>query len=163
AHEVMLVFSDLPQGFDSADKLKDKWVVFAGYFFKLTVEAPEGKIQGVPRKEWKKVPVLIGQSVRVLPNGPVPEGDRIEEVPNKTRRIFQLIRDDAPPAGGEEANWPEAAAHNWVCLYARKFPERDLQKHARKGLTFADLFLEGRHQYKLDLVHFEGTLKRLRV
>jgi len=163
SHEILAVFSELPKGIDNADALKDRWVSFAGYSFKLMTEPPEGKTQGVPLSEWKRVPVLIGQSVTLLPKGMVPEGNTIETIPNKSLRIFQKIRDAAPMPGAEEESWPEKAAWNWVVLYARKFAQEDLDKNSRKGLGFADLFGDGRAQYKLDLVHFEGRLIRLRA
>lgn len=159
-HQILYAFSDLPPGIDSVEKLKDRWVSFAGYSFKLMTEPPEGNVQGIPHKDWPRFPVIVGQSVTVLPNGPQAEADSIKSIPNKELRIFQLIRDAAPIAGAD--NWAENAAWNRVCLYARNFSEEELEKNALRGPTFNDLFLEGRDHYKLDLIHFEGRLIRLK-
>ena len=90
----------------------------------------------------------------------MPPAAATARIPDKNLRIFHLIRDDAPKAKGL-SEWPEMAAWNWVVLYARKFPTDVLEKNARKDVTFADLFQDGRRDLKLDLVRFEGNLIRL--
>lgn len=161
AHELCIVFSDLPPGIENIEQLKDRWVSFAGYFFKVIREEPANS-KLVPPSEWKKLPLLIGQSVTLLPGPTAPEGDSAATIPNKKLRIFALIRDDAPIAS-EDSNWPEVAAFSWLALYARKFPAETLEEQAvKQKITFADLFEEGRSDYKLDLIRFQGRLIRVR-
>lgn len=161
-HQILYAFSDLPEGIERVEQLQDRWVSVAGYFFKLMIEPPEDAKVGVPLRDWPRLPVLVGQSV-ILQDGPQVPGDTIASIPNKDLRIFQMIRDKAPMASSDESAWAENAAWNWVCLYARKFSQQDLEKHARKNVTFRDLFEESRHHYKLDLIYFEGRLMRLRA
>lgn len=160
AHQLCIVFSELPPGVESAEKLNGKWVSFAGYSFKLLLDPPADS-RGVPASEWKRIPLLIGRSVTPLPGPPAPEGDSVASIPNKHLRIFQKIHDDAAMPGADDSRWEEGAAWSWVALYARKFPTDLLEKKARK-LTFADLFEKNRSDYKLDLVYFRGRLIRLR-
>ena len=75
---------------------------------------------------------------------------------------------------GDE-NWEEMVAWNRVLLHARRFSAEELERNARTDLTFFDLYndgkwvdkdgrvrFDGRRDYKLDLVRFEGRLLSLR-
>jgi len=80
---------------------------------------------------------------------------------DKDRAIYTFIEDDAP-FRLEEKNPSEYDAYCSILLHAREFPEAELERHARRDLTFKDLYLPVRQDYRLDLVYFEGRLKRLR-
>jgi hypothetical protein len=129
----------------------DAWASAAGFFFKVKQDGPGGAA----------VPVLVGKSVTVLrgpPAGPDPANPAALD---RTLRVFKFIRDDAP-MGKEEENWEEVAAWNRVLLHARRFSPEELEADARADLTFYDLFTDGRRDYKLALVKFEGRLISLR-
>lgn len=80
---------------------------------------------------------------------------------DKDRLIFTSVRDDAPfPTDG--TNQAEYEAYATVLLHARQFPTADLERHARRDVTFRDLYLPVRRDYRLDLIYFEGRLKQLR-
>src|SRR5262245_8758393 len=74
---------------------------------------------------------------------------------DKDRFIFGQIAD-------EKGILPdEAQAYNAVLSHARQFPAGDLEKAARRDVTFRDLFKNPK-EYRLELVHFDGRLKQLR-
>ncbi len=160
-HKVCVVFTELPPGVDSPDKLADRWVSLAGYSFKLLLYPPDATAAADPQLVgWKRAPLLIARSVTPLPGPPVPPGAADCRIPDKTLRIFRLIRDDAKIAS-DDSNWAEAAAWNWVVQFARKFPTVDLEKNAKR-VTFLDLFEPLRQDHKLDLVKLDGTVVSLR-
>lgn len=80
---------------------------------------------------------------------------------DKDRVIFDRI-EDASPIRSESQNPDEYAAYNYVLTFARQFPVADLEAGARRDVTFRDLFNPVRKDFKLELVYFEGRLKRLR-
>lgn len=80
---------------------------------------------------------------------------------DKDRFIFGQIEDDAP-FRTEENNPSEYEAYNTILLHARQFATADLERHARRDLTFKDLFLPVRREHRLELVYFEGRLRQLR-
>ncbi len=80
---------------------------------------------------------------------------------DRDRVIFKSIEDDSK-VRSQDQNPEEYEAWNEVLLFARQFPTAELEKHARRDLTFADLFQDVRQDYKLDLVYFQGRLIRLR-
>jgi hypothetical protein len=86
--------------------------------------------------------------------GPAPDF-RID----RDRRDFADIRDGTPiqsdPSNGEYR------AYNSVLLHARGIPTADLERFARRDVSFRDLFLNT-DEHRFDLVHFEGRLKQLR-
>ncbi len=167
---VSVMFTELPEGLAVVRQAPenewvpiDRWAVAAGYFFKAMQEA----------RGAKAVPVLIGKSVRLLPGPPAGPDVANPAVIDKSLRIFGSIRNDAPAASGDE-NWEEVLAWNRVLLHARQFSPEELEEHARTDLSFSDLFNDGRwidkdgrahydgkRDYKLELVRFEGRLVKL--
>src|SRR5262249_41020234 len=61
-----------------------------------------------------------------------------------------------------EAAGADLPAMDGVLLPARRFSPAELQKSARTDVSFADLFRDGRRDYKLELVKFEGRLAMLK-
>jgi hypothetical protein len=149
---------ELPEGKDFGPAVTvDKWVSFAGYFFKMaSYPGPEAADATRPGPGWLNAPLLVGKSVTLLAEEP---GRDIR--PDRNLRIFQLIQDDKPVAT-EDQNWGEYAAWNRLILHARKFSAEELEKAARPDVGYADLHGKGRRDYKLELVKFEGHLKMLR-
>ena len=80
---------------------------------------------------------------------------------DKDRVIFDRI-EDGYPIRSESQNPDEYAAYNYVLTFARQFSVTDLEAGARRDVTFRDLIKPVRKDFKLDLVYFEGQLKRLR-
>ncbi len=170
---VCIVFTELPGDFIKLPELEkgkdagepvevDRWVRFAGYFFKLMLyPGPDADPANSLGAGWKKAPLLVGKSVTPLPGPPAAAtGIRFSEE-EKNLRIFKLIRDDAPRAR-EENLWEEVAAWDRVILHAHKFSPTELEQAARNDLGFADLFTDGRLDYKLDLVKFKGEIRLVR-
>ena len=155
AYAVWVVFTELPEPLAALRQRPPRewlevnsWATAAGYFFKVKQDVREDP-----------VPVIIGKSVRLLSGPPVPPGDNPAAL-DKNLRVFRLIKDDAFIAKAEE-NWEEVSAWNRVLLHARRFPPEELERYANGDLKFADLFLDSRRDYKLDLVRFEGRLIQL--
>src|SRR5438045_8372076 len=73
---------------------------------------------------------------------------------DKDRFIFGQIEDEAP-FRSEEKNPSEYEAYNAVLLHARQFPAAELEWHARRDVTFKDLFRNA-NEFRLELVYFEG-------
>jgi hypothetical protein len=165
AQPVCVVLTDLPAGLELGEQPPDRWVSFAGYFFKVTAyPGPDADVKREPNPAtpaeagWLSAPLLVGRSVTLL-SGPPAEATRIEL--SKDLRLFRRIRDNAPMSS-QLTGWEEGSAFVRVLLHARKFPTAELEKAARRDIGFADLFLANRLDYKLDLVHFEGRLIQLR-
>lgn len=155
---VSVVFTELPESLaDLRQKPAEEWMtvespaVIAGYFFKVKQDAKD-----------EPIPILIGKSVTVL-KGPAvpPTPGKNPAALDKNLRVFQFIKDDAFMGKGDDG-WAEGSAWNRVLLHARQFMVDDLESNARTDLSFADLFLDGRRDYKLDLVRLEGRLIMLR-
>lgn len=159
---VCVVFGDLPAGLEVGEQA-DKWVSFAGYFFKtIAYPGPDADVKREPNPEspasagWLLAPLLVGRSVTLLPGPPEPR-----VALNKNLRIFRRVRDDHRMQTRAE-NWEEYAAWARVALHARKFPTAELERAARRDLGFADLFREHRLDHQLELVYVEGRLISLR-
>jgi hypothetical protein len=85
--------------------------------------------------------------------------------------MFAGIRDDAifpwadsgprdlTDAPGDEL---EERAYDEVLRHARQFPVAELEANARRDVATKDLYTNGRASYKLELLYFEGWLRRLR-
>jgi hypothetical protein len=166
-----VIFTELPKGIAEVRQapegqwvLVDRWAIAAGYFFKTVLDAPGAR----------PVPLLIGKSLRLLDGPPLDRDSKNPAAIDKSLRVFGSIRNDAPIGSGEE-NWKEKVAWNRVLLHARRFSAEELEENARTDLTFSDLFYDGRwidkdgrehydgkRDYKLELVRFEGRLKRLK-
>jgi hypothetical protein len=158
---VSVVFTDLPEALAGVRGKKpgewfdlpadpDAWATGAGFFFKVKLDAPGGD----PAEQ---VPVLVARSVTPH-KGPPPAPDpKNPAAPDAHLRVFRFIRDDARIAKAED-NWEEVAAWNRVLLHARRFLPEDLERYARWDVSFADLFLDARRDFKLDLIGFEGRL-----
>lgn len=80
---------------------------------------------------------------------------------DRDRAMFDRIEDGAP-VRSETQNPDEYAAYNFVLAHARQFPVADLEAAARRDVTFKDLFLPVRKDFKLELVYLEGRLRRFR-
>ncbi|QEL16881.1 hypothetical protein [Limnoglobus roseus] len=90
---------------------------------------------------------------------------------DKRLAMFQKIRDDAifpwtdsGPRHLEDgpADQMEERAYDEVLRHARQFTTAELEEHARHDVTPRDLYTNGRLSYKLDLIYFEGTVRRVR-
>jgi len=129
----------------------DRWASAAGWFFKVKQDGPGAEA----------IPLLVGRSVTLHKSLPAQPGATPDNPAglDKKLRVFQKIKDDAFIAKAED-NWEEVSAWNRVLLHARRFTPEELEKHAVE-LKFADLFTDGRRDYKLDLVKFEGRLVML--
>ncbi|MFO0934958.1 MAG: hypothetical protein U0798_00395 [Gemmataceae bacterium] len=92
---------------------------------------------------------------------PVNAADLVTIPIDKNRAIFSHI-DDRSPIRSESQSPDEYAAYNAVLIHARHIPVADLESHARRDVMYKDLFHSVRKEFKLDLVRFEGRLKRLR-
>ena len=137
----------------------DRWVSFAGFSFKcMAYPGPEADAVNPTERKWSKAPLLVGRSVTPLASPP-PELTQLEI--RKDLRVFKLIHDEAQIARNVD-NWEEVAAWNRVVLHAHRFTTEELEAGARKDVTFADLMLERRGDYKLQLIAIEGRLIRLK-
>jgi hypothetical protein len=78
---------------------------------------------------------------------------------DKDKRFLTDIRDGTPfqtdPSNGEHT------AYSSVLKHAREFPTAELERFARRDVSFRDLFLNT-DEFRLELVYFEGRLKQLR-
>lgn len=129
----------------------DSWVRVAGYYFKpMSVPGDEGKTISLP--------ILVGKSITPLPGRPVPSGDDPTVI--EYMRIFNGIRDDTKMIRPD--SWEEVASQNRVLMHSNRFTAEELEKHARTGVEFADLFEPVRVDFKLKLVKFEGRLIALK-
>jgi hypothetical protein len=157
---VSFVFTDLPADLEGLKKLPidknggsawmdvNSWAAFAGFFFKVRQDVAGGT----------PIPLFIGRSVTVLKAEPRPEKN--PTALEKGLRVFDNIRDDAAIAKAED-NWEEVSAWNRVLLHARRFLPEELENAASDKVTFADLRLDVRRDFRLDLVKFEGRLVKL--
>ena len=169
---VSAVFTELPESLAAVrQKPFGEWAEVnarasaAGFFFKLKRDAP-----GEPL-----IPVLIGKSVTMVAGDPVPPGPDPAAL-DKDLRIFRRIRNDEPFPPSHD-HWEEGSAWERVLLHARRFSPDDLEGHAAE-VPYATLFNDGRRElelpggrkgtdykgqrdYKLDLVKFEGRLRKL--
>ncbi|MBA4191605.1 MAG: hypothetical protein C0467_26805 [Planctomycetaceae bacterium] len=157
---VSIVFTELPAELAAVEqKPEGEWmdvgseIVAAGYYFKVKQDAP-----GLD-----PIPLLIGRSVTIrkppAPNTTAAPGTPQEDPIrlDKDLRVFRLIRDNSFIAKAED-NWEEVSAWNRILLHARRFTPEQLENAAVEGKKFADLFTDGRRDFKLDLVKFEGRL-----
>jgi hypothetical protein len=85
--------------------------------------------------------------------------------------MFAGIRDDAifPWADSGPRNLAdspedqmEERAYDEVLRHARQFSVAELEANARRDVAPKDLYQNGRASYKLELIYFEGWLRRLR-
>lgn len=88
---------------------------------------------------------------------PVPNQVAID----KDRTIFDRI-EDRSPIRSESQNSEEYQAYNAVLVHAHQFPAQVLDTAAWRDVLYKDLFRSVRKEFKLELVRFEGRLKRLR-
>lgn len=77
------------------------------------------------------------------------------------RFMFDRIMDEMPVLS-EDENPDEFRAYNYVVSFAHQFEATELESVARRDLTFKDLFRPIRKEFKLDLIRFEGLLRRCR-
>src|SRR5688572_29686936 len=95
----------------------------------------------VPR--WSAVPLVLGAVLSLAPAADEPADPAAKYAIDADRLMFAHVEDDAP-VRGEERNREEFEAYNAVLLHARQFPNDELERHARKGLTFRDLVTDVR-------------------
>ena len=109
------------------------------------------------------------------PSGPQvakpPESGAAKYRIEKGLSMFAAIKDDAifPWAdsgprnlGDAPADEMEERAYDEVLRHARQFTAAELEAHARRDVGAKDLYTNGRASYKLELIYFEGWLRRLR-
>ena len=151
ADAIRIAFVDLPAGVEVGGA--DRWVSFAGYFFKLIPDA------SAPVKRageaHRGMPLLVGKSVTPLAAPPS------TIALDKHLLLYSSIRDDNDP-GGNRTVWREDVARQRIFLHARRFGEDELEAAGRRDLGFRDLFLEGRSAYRFALIYLEGRLLRVR-
>jgi hypothetical protein len=91
-------------------------------------------------------------------------GDRAQSAaqagPEVDPDILAGVEDQAPVRSLDE-NYYEFRAYNYLLVRAHNLPALSLGGKARRDLTFAHLFEEP-HKYRGQIVHVEGTLRRLR-
>lgn len=124
-----------------------------------------------PEPPTDELPPLTTES----PSGP--KDPKPPETANSKYRIekglsmFAAIKDDAifPWADSGPRNLSDAPidemeerAYDEVLRHARQFSAKELEAHARRDVQPKDLYTNGRATYKLELVYFEGWLRRLR-
>ncbi len=118
-------------------------------------------------------PVTQSPSGRVEPTTPPPAAITGESKYSIDKRLgmFQKIRDDDifPWADIGARRLEDAAvdkleerAYDEVLRHARQFTTAELEEHARRDVMPRDLYTNGRVNYTLDLLYFEGWLRRLR-
>ena len=91
------------------------------------------------------------------------QGDRGQsaaQAPEVDPDILAGVEDQAPVRSLDE-NYYEFRAYNYLLVRAHNAPSASLAAKARRDLTFAHLFEEP-NKYRGQLVHIEGTLRRLR-
>ncbi len=85
--------------------------------------------------------------------------------------MFAGIRDDAifpwtetgpRDLADSPADQMEERAYDEVLRHARQFTVAELEANARRDIAPKDLYQNGRASYKLELIYFEGWLRRLR-
>lgn len=90
---------------------------------------------------------------------------------DKRLTMFQKIRDDAifPWADAGARHLEDATddkleerAYDEVLRHARQFTTAELEEHARRDVLPRDLYTNGRLDYKLDLIYFEGVVRTIR-
>jgi hypothetical protein len=138
----------------------DRWVRFAGYFFKYAaIPGPGADPADTRSAGWTRAPVLVGKSVSPLPGPPAEATDLALAA---RYRVFRMVRDDAAMSR-DPAHWEEAAAWTRTLLHARKFPQAELEAAALRDVSFADLFVAGsRAEFQFKLIHVKGRLIRVR-
>lgn len=156
---VRVVFTELPTGFpvppapaagDPAGEWlrADRWVTFAGFFFKLATDLDGGH----------RAPVVVGKSVTPLPGPPAEATDAALPA---HYRVFRLVRDDAP-INRDPVHWEETTAWTRAVLHASRVDPAALQQAAAKDVKFADLFQTGREDYQFKPVEIKGRLIRVK-
>ena len=134
-----------------------------------TVAAAQAPVAPEPPAE--ELPPLTTES----PSGPQvakpPESAVAKYRIEKGLSMFAAIKDDAifPWADSGPRNLSDAPAdemeeraYDEVLRHARQFTAAELEAHARRDVGPKDLYTNGRASYKLELVYFEGWLRRLR-
>jgi hypothetical protein len=154
---VGVIVSELPADLKPAEKLS-RFVAIDGYFFKLY------RYADLEENE-RRAPLLIGRTFSR--NEPAPEEK--EAVKPTAKPTWQMdcpaswlehIEDDHPVMSLKD-NEDEYNAYNYFVEFAKKQPLDALAQNARKELTFRRLFEPGRAQYRGEIVHVQGRLKRL--
>lgn len=118
-----------------------------------------------------ELPPLTTKSPSGLKEPIVPDQGSSKYRIEKGLSMFQAIRDDAifpwtdtgpRNLADAPADEMEERAYDEVLRHARQFSAAELEAHARRDVTAKDLYTNGRLSYKLELIYFEGWLRRLR-
>ena len=80
---------------------------------------------------------------------------------DKDRLFLKGVRDEKPIAS-EGDDHEEFDAYNELVLHAAKFDQTELNDAGRLDVSYKDLFAKSRGDYRFDLIHFQGRLKRLK-
>lgn len=77
------------------------------------------------------------------------------------KKLLRFVEDDAP-VRGETENRDEANAFDYTVKFARDVSIDDLRQSARRDVTFAQMLGPDAANYRGEVVHVEGRLKRIR-
>ncbi len=154
-----VILSELPAGLEPGEDIRNVWITCDGYFFKrYAYESAE--VDEKTKKPVKRLaPLIIARTAREI----LPEPS---QSPEQTPRMdcpsgwLDSILDDSGVMGAKE-NRNEYLAYSYFVQRARQFSPEELATHTRKELTFRRLFDEGRGEYRGEIVHVQGRLKRL--
>ncbi len=124
-----------------------------------------------PEPPTDELPSLTTESPSGPPVAKTPENPAAKYRIEKGLSMFAAIKDDAifPWADSGPRNLGDAPtdemeerAYDEVLRHARQFTAAELEAHARRDVGPKDLYTNGRASYKLELIYFEGWLRRLR-
>lgn len=159
-----VIFSELPKGL-APGTATNLAIACDGYFFKRHRYKGDDGVE-------RMAGVVISRSVSLrepLPETPIEPARKTPAPPEKEepnpkmdcpREWLEHIEDDQRVLGLAESS-DEYQAYNYFVLHARKFSPELLAKHSNRKLTFRRLFDEGRGEYRGEIVHVAGRLKRL--
>jgi len=106
--------------------------------------------------------LLFSHAAAQPPGGHPPiEPPKPPEATEVNRDLLKHVEDDAP-VRGENENADEARAYDYLVNFARKVPIESFQKHARRDITIGHLLAKDCFQYRGEVVHIDGHLKRVR-
>jgi hypothetical protein len=154
---VGVIVSELPADLNPGDKLS-RFVAVDGYFFKLYRYTD-------PEENERRAPLLIGRTFSK--NEPAPEEkDAAKPTTPPPWKMdcpeeWLLHIEDDHPVMALNQNEDEYHAYNYFVEFAKRQPLDVLAQNARKELTFRRLFEPGRAQYRGEIVHVQGRLRRL--
>jgi hypothetical protein len=154
---VTVLFTELPEGIEPGDRLKQRVAVDAVFY----------KKEIVGDKEPRPIPLFIGRTLKLLrPTGPVGPGER-----GKQKNLDRVPAIDALLVGVQDktrtptpkSNLEEFWGYCETIVLASRIESRAFARSARENreATFAHVFNDP-DQYRGKVVHVEGRLARLR-